>query len=178
MVAGPLLSTSHHAGWRSGAEEAAMGHLVPEVGRNNFRLHNVVLDTAAPLTHGEHPGSNVPGRRKEDDVNLVACFDTTQVTHPENRSTASPDTAALAALAASAHPPAVAFAASAVRRLTPTECERLQGFPDGYTLIVYRRKPAKDGPRYAALGNSMAVYVIRWLGLRLAAAHKPNEAAA
>ena len=51
-----------------------------------------------------------------------------------------------------------------VRRLTPTECERLQGFPDGYTHITYRGKPAKDGPRYKALGNSMAVPVVSWIG--------------
>ena len=54
-----------------------------------------------------------------------------------------------------------------VRRLTPTECERLQGFPDNWTAITYRGKPASDGPRYKALGNSMAVPVLRWIGLRL-----------
>ena len=51
-----------------------------------------------------------------------------------------------------------------VRRLTPRECERLQGFPDDFTLIPYRHgKPAADGPRYKALGNSMAVPVIGWV---------------
>lgn len=58
----------------------------------------------------------------------------------------------------------------AVRRLTPTECERLQGFPDGHTLIPWRNKPADqcpDGPRYKALGNSMAVPVMRWIGERI-----------
>jgi len=54
-----------------------------------------------------------------------------------------------------------------VRRLTPRECERLQGFPDDYTLIPYRNKPASDGPRYKALGNSMAVPVMRWIGQRI-----------
>ena len=54
-----------------------------------------------------------------------------------------------------------------VRRLTPRECERLQGFPDDYTLIPYRGKPAADGPRYKALGNSMAVPVMRWIGERI-----------
>lgn len=75
-----------------------------------------------------------------------------------------------------------------VRRLTPRECERLQGFPDDYTLITYlkkpacdllqgfpddytpityRGKPAADGPRYKALGNSMAVPVMRWIGQRI-----------
>jgi DNA (cytosine-5)-methyltransferase 1 len=59
----------------------------------------------------------------------------------------------------------------AVRRLTPTECERLQGFPDGYTAIPWRKKPASecpDGPRYKVLGNSMAVPVMRWIGERIA----------
>jgi DNA (cytosine-5)-methyltransferase 1 len=54
-----------------------------------------------------------------------------------------------------------------VRRLTPRECERLQGFPDDYTLIPYRGKPATDGHRYKALGNSMAVPVMNWIGKRI-----------
>ena len=58
----------------------------------------------------------------------------------------------------------------AVRRLTPRECERLQGFPDGYTDIAWRGKDgAPDGPRYKALGNSMAVNVMRWIGRRIQA---------
>lgn len=56
----------------------------------------------------------------------------------------------------------------AVRRLTPRECERLQGFPDDFTAIPYRGKPAADGPRYKALGNSMAVNVMRVIGTRIA----------
>lgn len=56
---------------------------------------------------------------------------------------------------------------SRVRRLTPRECERLQGFPDDYTAIVYRGRPASDTPRYRALGNSMAVPVMRWIGERI-----------
>jgi len=57
----------------------------------------------------------------------------------------------------------------AVRRLTPAECERLQGFPDGYTDIMLE---TPDGPRYKALGNSMAVPVMRWIGSRIALATK------
>lgn len=60
-----------------------------------------------------------------------------------------------------------------VRRLTPRECERLQGFPDDWTKISYRGKPADecpDGPRYKAIGNSMAVPVMRWIGERIAMA--------
>jgi DNA (cytosine-5)-methyltransferase 1 len=54
-----------------------------------------------------------------------------------------------------------------VRRLTPTECERLQGFPDGYTQVPYRGKPMADGPRYKMIGNSMAVNVMSWIGQRI-----------
>ncbi len=70
----------------------------------------------------------------------------------------------------SGNPPGV-MSAMAVRRLTPVECERLQGFPDDYTRIPWKRKPAEecpDGPRYKALGNSMAVPVMRWIGERIA----------
>jgi DNA (cytosine-5)-methyltransferase 1 len=62
---------------------------------------------------------------------------------------------------------------SGVRRLTPRECERLQGFQDDYTAVPWRGKPADqctDGPRYKSLGNSMAVPVMRWIGLRIAQA--------
>jgi DNA (cytosine-5)-methyltransferase 1 len=55
----------------------------------------------------------------------------------------------------------------AVRRLTPKECERLQGFPDNYTDIKSKNKPTPDGPRYKALGNSMAVPVMAWIGQRI-----------
>ena len=123
-------------------------------------------------------------------------FDTTQITHPANRSVPKPGDPCHP-LAAGAHAHAVAFDARqtdvcvygdktgpldtdpgtpivssgmSVRRLTPTECERLQGFPDGWTAIPWKRKPASecaDGPRYRALGNSMAVNVMRWIGRRI-----------
>lgn len=65
-----------------------------------------------------------------------------------------------------------------VRRLTPVECERLQGFPDNHTLISWRGKDAADcpdGQRYKAIGNSMAVPVMRWIGERIAAARPAEE---
>jgi DNA (cytosine-5)-methyltransferase 1 len=63
--------------------------------------------------------------------------------------------------------PAIATAMM-VRRLTPVECERLQGFPDGYTNIPWRKKTeSPDGPRYKALGNSWAVPVVAWIGHRI-----------
>ena len=72
----------------------------------------------------------------------------------------------------------MAAVSMAVRRLTPEECESLQGFPRGYTRIPWKRKPAEDcpdGPRYRALGNSMAVNVMRWLGERIHAGLTRNS---
>ena len=74
--------------------------------------------------------------------------------------------------------PWIAQGRMVVRRLTPMECERLQGFPDDFTKIPYRGKPAEecpDGPRYKAIGNSFAVPVVRWIGERIAMADKEGE---
>jgi hypothetical protein len=62
-----------------------------------------------------------------------------------------------------------------VRRLTPTECCRLQGFPDDHCDITFRKKPAADGPKYRALGNSMAVPCMAWLGFRIALATRRDK---
>lgn len=74
--------------------------------------------------------------------------------------------------------PSIAQGRMIVRRLTPMECERLQGFPDDWTKVPYRGKPAEecpDGPRYKAIGNSFAVPVVRWIGERIAMADKEGE---
>jgi DNA (cytosine-5)-methyltransferase 1 len=63
--------------------------------------------------------------------------------------------------------PTAVMTGMSVRRLIPRECERLQGFPDGWTDVPYRSKPAADGPRYRAVGNSMAVPVIGWVLARV-----------
>jgi DNA (cytosine-5)-methyltransferase 1 len=65
-----------------------------------------------------------------------------------------------------------------VRRLTPRECERLQGFPDDFTLVPYRGALAKDGPRYRVLGNAMPVGPVRWIGQRIDMVEKLRRAAA
>ena len=85
------------------------------------------------------------GGRAGIGVGAVAVFDPNQITSKANRSRCEAD----------------------VRRLTPRECERLQGFPDDYSLVRYNGKPAKDGPRYKAIGNSMAVPVMVWIGKRI-----------
>jgi DNA (cytosine-5)-methyltransferase 1 len=124
-------------------------------------------------------------------------YDTTNITSPQNGSNPKPGDPCFT-LAKGQHPPlltqpvaptltasndpsrspqstevtnqvaAIHAASMAVRRLTPTECERLQGFPDGYTNIPWRKQPeSPDGPRYKALGNSWAVPVARWVGQRI-----------
>lgn len=91
-------------------------------------------------------------------------FDTTQVTSALNYSRPAPGDPCHP-LASTAHAPAIAGAV--VRRLTPRECERLQGFPDDYTLVPIGKRMSADGPRYRALGNSMAVPVMGWIGRRI-----------
>ena len=99
-------------------------------------------------------------------------FDTTQITSPSNYSKPAAGDPCHP-LAAGAHPPAVVQPITPqpnmqVRRLTPVECERLQGFPDNYTNIPWRKKPeSPDGPRYKSLGNSWAVPVVAWIGRRI-----------
>jgi DNA (cytosine-5)-methyltransferase 1 len=134
-------------------------------------------------------------------------FSPEQITHPENRSNPQPGDPCPTLTGSSGQPPAVAFHARQdsfgeaavsppldtdphtvgvrqgwrVRRLVPVECERLQGFADGWTDVPYRGRPAADSPRYKALGNSMAVNCMRWIGRRIAAVdaldHRGNPAA-
>ena len=143
----------------------------------------VCRDVAATLTQGtvSHGKGGYAGRRQEDDENLVAhAFDARMSDVLQYGNLSGPlDTCghsigvthSLTSLSAGrAQEDGIGlFQHSAVRRLTPRECERLQGFPDDFTLIPYRGKPAADGPRYRALGNSMAVPCMRWIGERIEA---------
>ena len=152
--------------------------IMPMNGGKDYKARET--DVAQPLMAGGPVGGNQGG-------DFVVTFDTTQITSHGNYS--SPHHGdPCHPLAAGAHPPTIAFhnrqdpdvsgddkaqpvrAAMQVRRLTATECEFLQGFPRGYTLIPWRGKPADqcpDGPRYKALGNSMAVPVMRWIGAKI-----------
>jgi DNA (cytosine-5)-methyltransferase 1 len=104
---------------------------------------------------------------KEGHLIPVLAFDTTQLTHAANYSNPQAGDPCHP-LAAGAHVPSIASGVQ-VRRLTPRECERLQGFPDDWTAIPVRGRIAADGPRYRALGNTMAVPVVAWIGRQLAA---------
>lgn len=145
------------------------------------------------LTRRMDKGFNSP---LDEGQTPVLVFDPTQIASPGNYSSPRPGDPAHP-LAHGARPPVIAFPARlsgtqcasstdvspalgsanpmavsapmCVRRLTPLEAERLMGFPDGYTAIQIKGKPAADGPRYRALGNSWAVNVARWVGERIAA---------
>ena len=197
-------------------------------GKNNFRTRNV---SAVPILEaGARTGVSTTDPRagmgigedgdpmytlqagKQHAVELA--FDTTQITHPANRSNPQPGDPCHT-LPKEGHAPAVAFqprfarngrgapdevaapltaeagttgkgdsaqcvaAASAVRRLTPEECEKLQGFTVHYTRIPWRGRPAEqcpDGPRYKSLGNSFAVPCVLWIGKRIDASLEASRA--
>ncbi len=104
-------------------------------------------------------------------------FDLNQITSKTNGSQPRPEVShTLTATSLGQH----LAAPWAVRRMTPTECERLMGFPDGFTAIPWRGKPAAqcpDGPRYKALGNSWAVNCAEWVGERIAMVNAQETAA-
>jgi DNA (cytosine-5)-methyltransferase 1 len=106
---------------------------------------------------------------------VAAAFDMQQITSPHNRARVDSDAPApTMAKVSRMH----AVMNMAVRRLMPVECEALQGFPRGYTDVPYRGKPAADGPRYKALGNSMAVPCMAFIGARIDAALRAQRIAA
>lgn len=116
-------------------------------------------------TTGYAPGLSVPVRAN-DPPGVVIPFNAAQVTHPENRNRCEPGEPAHT-LASSGVPESIAEASGAwVRRLTPRECERLQGFPDDWTAVP----GASNSARYKALGNAVAVPVVAWIAGRLAGA--------
>ena len=117
---------------------------------------------AATLTAGtSRPGTSAPGRRQEDDYNLVA-FDP-KAGGNSTSSGAFEDGTGITPTLAGQRPHAISTR-TIVRRLTPLECERLQGAPDGWTDTGQA-----DSPRYRQLGNAVAVPVFEWVGRRLAA---------
>ena len=117
--------------------------------------------TQDPISGAQSPALSSRGQ--------VAVFDEAQITSANNRATVTPGAPSPTLIAAS-RPRARSLSGEfRPRRLTPVEWEALFGFPRNYTLIPYNGKPARDGPRYTALGNSMAVPVMRWIGERIAA---------
>lgn len=118
------------------------------------------LEIAPPLMSGSgHRAGHGAGSGHCKDSHIVPISFSGQMSVPQTDENLSQTLGAK-------NPMAVATNAR-VRRLTPRECERLMGFEDDYTLIPFRNKPACDGPRYKALGNSWAVPAVRWIGRRI-----------
>lgn len=160
-------------------------------GAHNFRLHNCVADEPLALASRTRGGEkNIewqegvsytlmnPGEGGRADERMVLAPDGPVAGFKTGQSVrgtfaySEEQAPTLEGGGGGNNKPAV-HAAMAVRRLTPRECERLQGMPDDHTRIPWRGKAAEDcpdGPRYKAIGNSMAVPVIRWIGRRMEAA--------
>jgi DNA (cytosine-5)-methyltransferase 1 len=155
IIAGTMKSCASGGGQSNSADHAAAGYMIPvavQSSQSGVRVHE---------THATLDANN--GSRRHNGVVVPVAF--AQNTRDEVR-----EMPVIGALAAQPGMKQTSYVRTAmqVRRLTPRECERLQGFPDDYTLIPWRGKPAADGPRYKALGNSMAVPVMRWIGERIA----------
>lgn len=122
---------------------------------------------ASPLSHGSNPNSNVAGRRREDNINLIAGTLGGGNHGTGRRSKDDPNLVAYALRrdpggTGQGHNTTYATQGATVRRLTPTECERLQALPDGWTAF------GPDSKRYAALGDAVTASVAEWIGRRLA----------
>ena len=172
IVAGALAGVGPGAGWRLGADEAAANHCVAHTLRAKHNLaHREDVDTMVAHTlRADGFDASEDGTGRGTPLVPVTAFHGSQdpdvsgdVTHPVGRNQGQET---------------CAMVGTAVRRLMPVEYERLQGFPDNYTAITWRGKPAADGPRYKALGNSWAVNCARWIGRRIEAVEsiKPHNA--
>jgi len=150
-VAGTIAANSFVGGISGKADGAAANHIVAARMKG---FGDYECDGTA---------STIKARDHKDATDLIAFPSEMSGTQ---RASAEDVSRALAAK----HTTAVAGSGMRVRRLTPKETERLQGFPDDYTRIPWRKKDAEscpDGPRYKAMGNSMAVPAMRWIGERI-----------
>jgi len=168
-VAGTIAASAHPGGFNG--REAGRGRLVA----NPLSAHhgrNCGEDTFVPIAY-QCQGNNVGpmGTLRRGNGGLTGgvpfVFDSTQITSPCNRSNPKPGDVCHS-LSLSGRPPTLAFqskasaSSSGVRRLTPTECERLQGFPDGWT-----DNGQSGSARYRQLGNAVCVPVVEWIGRRI-----------
>jgi DNA (cytosine-5)-methyltransferase 1 len=131
--------------------------------RDGIKMPEIMADGVTPAL------TNPGGGGRSDAINVAVAFQQNQI--GEVRCNNIAGTVNTNSNASGRNTP-MAMQAMTVRRLTPIECEFLQGFPRNYTLIPWRKKQAEDcpdGPRYKALGNSMAVNCMAWIGERIAA---------
>ena len=155
---GTLGGTSPGGGWRFGADEAAAGQLIPYFETETFIAHTLRADGFDASEDGTGRGTplvTVAFSCKDHGADAGEIAPTLRsMGHNNSHANGGGQVAIQQALS--------------VRRLTPREFERLQGFPDDWTLIPWRKGLAPDGPRYKVLGNSFAVPVVRWIGQRIA----------
>ena len=152
-----------HPGAYSG-QDAYTGRLVPTA--YSIMPMNSGKDYKARETDIAQPIMAAGGRiGNQGGDAVVQAFDSKRGLAPHGSASESDQAFPLAA--SDYKDPQLIRSALQVRRLTPTEAERLQGFPDGWTAIPFRGKPAADGPRYKALGNSMAVPVMSWVAKQI-----------
>jgi DNA (cytosine-5)-methyltransferase 1 len=182
LIASPCLAGGHS---QNPLDEKLVAHALRAegfdasedgTGRGTPLVPVIAPSVASSLTRGAESGGKggYAGRRQEDDANIVAtkghnCH-WNGGPHPPLSQSSQTRAGGIGASNQELFEQGGAGLVPdgwAVRRLIPVECERLQGFRDGYTAIDWRGKPAADGPRYKALGNSMAVNVMRWLGRRI-----------
>jgi DNA (cytosine-5)-methyltransferase 1 len=180
-----LGGTSSGGGWRIGADEAAAGHLIPETTHtlraDGFDASEDGTGRGTPLipvgvmAHGQGGAEITAGGRSP----TLTCNHEAPVIAFDCKSSGQSGFGVgdiASTLRSMGHADshqnggghlAVAERGMQVRRLTPRECERLQGFMADYTLVPHNGKPLADGPRYKALGNSMATPVIAWIGRQI-----------
>jgi DNA (cytosine-5)-methyltransferase 1 len=148
-----------------GAQEGVACTLEAGGGGNNKQA--VAFNDVAATVKGGSGERGYPDPSDGNGHGIVGTNMTAPTITATNDPSRSPQSAEITQQVAAVH-----ASTMTVRRLTPTECSRLQGFPDDWTLIPWRGKPADqcpDGPRYKALGNSMAVNCMAWIGERIAA---------
>lgn len=143
-----------------GAQDAANGHMIPE--------------TCGTLTADTHPGA-YSGQDAYNDRLIPTYIAQLGHTKGNGLGVTKTDTANTLEAITGSNQAIANSSEMRVRRLTPTECERLMGFPDGYTDITFRKKPAADSNRYKALGNSMIVPKMQWILSRMDKVEKIME---
>ena len=199
-VAGTMKACKDSGGWSNSADHAAAGYMVPMAHAFDARQSDVIQygDKTGPLDTDGHSVGVLAFSSKDHGADATADLAPTlrAMNHADSHAngggqmavavvspvrygnhqqdTLHHESGIMSTLPGGSNDNAGHYTntvtAMQVRRLTPRECERLQGFPDDYTLIPWRGKPASecpDGPRYKALGNSWAVPVVRWIGQRI-----------
>lgn len=152
-------------------------HHAHALGRNNgtencvLALHDKATryQGGGDTRNGDGAGNGLGVSNPNDPMYTLTCGDRHAVCCATKQQAMSCELELAPTLGANDYKEPHAVSTPAVRRLTPVECERLQGFPDNHTAIPWRNKPdTPDGPRYKAIGNSKAVPVVQWLGVRIA----------